>query len=123
MIIPMLPLWAQIVIYAAAAVGGALTLIWLRRWWIGANGMIGATFVRIDSRGCMAEDRVIKWIGVGKYLEKSPWAGHGPMIYVEIVQQTHMPNDIRDGGQGGGSYDIRDGAIQKIAPGLYFIFG
>lgn len=84
--------------------------------------MIGATFVHIDSRGCMAEDRIITWVGIGRRVVKSCWVGHSRMIEIDIVQHTNNRNDSRDGGQGMGRYSIDDKSIQKLGKNLYFIF-
>lgn len=107
--------------FVLAVYGGFALVKRVVQWRIKSLDMIGATFVHIDQRGCMADDRAITWVGVGKSIGWSRWSDDGA-IFIEIVQQAHMPNDIRDGGQGGGEYAIRDSSIQKIAPGLYFIF-
>jgi hypothetical protein len=84
--------------------------------------MIGATFVEVDCRGCMAHDHQIKWVGIGKRFENPTYVGDGLIIRVEVVKRNGDYQDFRDRAIASPYFFVEDKSIQRLAHKLYFIF-
>lgn len=95
---------------------------------------VGATFVYVVCRGCMASDHQIKWIGVGHKFEPHRFererGGTGAfkqMIVVRVVKFNGEGVDVRDESFdrdhfGYEKFFVDDLSIQRIGPMLYMIF-
>lgn len=85
------------------------------------RSMVGAIFVYVDCRGCMAHDHRLKWIGVGEREEPGDDRAD-PKIVVRILKHNGVQESSADHDQGSETFFATDKSIQKLAPNLYMIY-
>lgn len=75
--------------------------------------------VKIDCRGCMAHNHVIKWVGRVVGFEATRLTTDAAVV--EILKRDET-GDIRDRPQGEERIIVADGSLQEIVPRLWCIY-